>query len=114
MENPGVNIQSVLFESGNIIVNYENGTTEILPNDKTTYELFNKKWLVNNPPFISDIYKTHMRNIILACINTNPRCIADLEKFFSSPNEEAVNKFFTYMRNRDTILPTKKAQWNPV
>ena len=114
MENPGVAIQSVHFESGKIIVNYENGATETLPIDKTTYEAFNQKWLVNNPPFISDIYKTQMRNIILACINTNPRCVADLEKFFSSPNEENVKKFFTYMRNRDAILPAKKAVWTPV
>ena len=114
MENAGVEIQTVELTSGNIVVKYVNGATESLPNTLDTYKSFHDKWLVNNPPFISDIYKTQMRDIILSSINDNQRCIASLKAFFESPNEESVKKFLTYMRNRDTILPAKRAAWTPV
>jgi hypothetical protein len=111
MENQGVEIQSVQFDSGNIVVSYVNGATESYPNDHTTYKLMHEKWLVNNPPFISDIYKVHMRNLILTCINDNEKCCCELKNFFAPPNEEAVKKFLTYMRKRDDILPAKRAIW---
>jgi hypothetical protein len=112
MENKGIEIQTVHFESKDIVINYVNGATETLPVNINTYKQFHDAWLVKNPPFISDLYKTQMRNIILACINNNQKCIANLDTFFASPNEEVVKKFLTYMRNRDTILPVKKAVWN--
>lgn len=114
MENDGLEIVSVQFESGNCVVNYVNGAIETLPVNIETYKAFREKWLVSNPPFISDSYKVQMRNITLASINNNPKCIADLDKFFASPNEETVKKFFIYMRNRDATLPAKKAVWTVV
>lgn len=114
MENQGIDIQSVGFNSGIVVVSYVNGATESFPANLDTYKAFYHKWLESNPPFISDLYKIQMRNIILASINNNQKCIADLNKFFSSPNEETVKKFFTYIRNREQTLPPKKAQWTPV
>jgi len=111
MENEGVEIQSVELASGNIVVKYVDGATESYPNTLETYKLFHDKWLVKNPPFISDIYKTQMRDIILSTINKNQRSIESLNKFFSPPNEETVKKFLTYMRKRDDILPAKRATW---
>lgn len=113
MENPGIDIQSVQLASGNIVVAFVNGATESYPNTADTYKLFHDKWLKDNPPFISDRYKVQMRNIILASINNNTKCINDMKKYFETPNEETVKKFFTYMRNRDSILPAQKAAWTP-
>ena len=114
MENEGIEIKSVELSNDNIVVKYESGATETLPNDLDTYKAFHEKWLLNNPPFISDIYKAHMRNIILASINNNTKCISDLKVFFQSPNENDVKKFFSYMRTRPVILPPQKAIWKPV
>jgi hypothetical protein len=110
MDNNNININSVEL-SENIVINYENDVVETLPKNIDTYKAFYDKWLVEDPPFISDIYKSQMRNIILACINNNQNCIDELNVFFSSPNEETVKKFFIYMRNRHTTLPEKKAIW---
>lgn len=112
MENIGTELQSVQLSGENIVITYVNGAVETLPNNVETYKLFYNKWLLSNPPFISDLYKVQMRNITLASINNNQKCIADLTKYFQSPNEAVVQKFFTYMRKRDIILPAKKAQWN--
>jgi hypothetical protein len=114
MENQDIDILSVEFNSENLIVNYINDTTETLPINIDTYKAFYEKWLVPNPPFISDIFKIQMRNITLASINNNQKCIADLNRYFSSPNEEVVKNFLTYMRNRENTLPFKKAQWTPI
>jgi hypothetical protein len=111
MENDGVEIESVLFELQNMIINYVNGANESLPIGLDTYKAFHQKWLIPNPPFISDSYKIPMRNIILAAINNNPKCIAELNKFFSPDNQDTVKKFFTYMRSRDATLPAKKVAW---
>lgn len=114
MDNEGIEIDSVEFTENDIIIKYQNNTIETLPRTIETYKAFHNKWLVENPPFISDIYKAQMRNIILSCINNNKNCIEELNQFFQSPNEETVKKFFTYMRNRHITLPPKKAIWAPV
>ena len=114
MDNEGIEIQSVEFTETDIIIKYENNAIETLPKNMETYKAFHDKWLVENPPFISDIYKSQMRNIILANINNNKNCIEELDKFFQSPNEETAKKFFRYMRNRHITLPPQKAIWTPV
>lgn len=112
MEQQGQNISTVTLENGLITVLYENGEVETLPNAKETYVSMHNKWLVEQPPFISDLYKVQMRNIILTTINNNAKCIYDLYQFFSNGNEEEVKKFLTYMRNRD--LTQEKQKWTPV
>ena len=114
MDNQDVEIQSVEFSDNNIIIKYVNSAIETLPKDINTYKSFHEKWLIDNPPFISDIYKAQMRNIILASINNNSKCIDELNNFFQSPNEENVKKFFIYMRNRHITLPPQKAMWTQV
>lgn len=114
MEQEGINLQSVELIDDNIIVKYENDAIETLPNNQETYKLFYTKWLKDDPPFISDINKVIMRNIILASINNNSKSIEDLRQFFSSPNEDQVKKFLDYMRKRAHILPEKKAIWKTV
>jgi pentatricopeptide repeat protein len=52
-----------------------------------------------------------MRNIILATINNNQKCIHDMCSYFSAGNEEEAKKFLTYMRNRD--ITEEKNKWMP-
>ena len=112
MENKNQEIMSVNLENNLITIAYENGETEILPNTKETYVSMHKNWLVEQPPFISDIYKVQMRNIVLTAINNNEKCIQDLSAFFSPNNQEEVKNFLTYMRKRD--LTVEKQKWVPV
>jgi len=111
MENEGIDIASVELSGDNIKVIYVNDATEILANNRDTYKAFHDKWLVSNPPFISDKFKVQMRDITLATINNNASCIASLSNYFKSPNEATVKSFLTYMRKRESTLPPQKAQW---
>lgn len=114
MEQQGIDLQSVELVDGNIMIKYTNDATEVLPNNEETFKLFYDAWLKDNPPFISDIHKVAMRNIILASINNNSKSIEDLKAYFSSPNEEQAKKFLDYMRKRVVSLPEKKAIWKTV
>ena len=109
MDQENQQINSVTLENGNIIILYENGELENLPNSKDTFKQMHDAWLVDQPPFISDLYKIQMRNIILATINNNEKCIMDMCNFFNPGNEEDAKKFLTYMRNRD--LTQEKQKW---
>lgn len=111
MEHEGQSINTVTLDNGIISILYENGEIETLTNSKETFVNMHNKWLVDQPPFISDLYKVQMRNIILATINDNPKCIYDLCVFFSNGHEEEAKKFLTYMRNRD--LTQEKQKWTP-
>lgn len=111
MENPGVEISSVDLSDGNISVTYANGAQEILPNSKETRHAMHEKWIRPNPPFISDKFKVEMKNLSLSCINGDEKCCCAAHDFFSSPNEEKVKQFLTYMRKRDDILPAQRAKW---
>lgn len=111
MEQDSQAIVSVSLQDCVISVVYENGEVENLPVSKDTFASMHNKWLLNQPPFISDLYKVQMRNIILATINNNQKCISDLCTYFSVGNEEEVKRFLTYMRNRD--LTEEKNKWTP-
>ena len=111
MENKGVDIKNVELNDELIKVIYVNDAVEYLPKKHETYKKFNDFWLVNNPPFISDKYKMQMRDIILHVTCHNENCCKSLNIFFSSPNEDKVKHFFTYMRSRDTLLPPLRAKW---
>jgi hypothetical protein len=111
MEQDKLAITSVTLQDGIISIAYENGEVENLPNNKETFAAMHNRWLVNQPPFISDLYKVQMRNIILATINNNQKCIHDMCSYFSAGNEEEAKKFLTYMRNRD--ITEEKNKWMP-
>jgi hypothetical protein len=91
-------------------ITYDNGLTETLVIGKETYDRMYIEWLKEQPPFISDIYKQNMNNIILSSIHNNKKCVADLNGFFRETNKEEVLKFINYMRGRD--LTQEKLKWN--
>ena len=110
MDQVGVDVQSVAISDTNmIVVVYVNGIVEALTKDVTTYKKLYEKWLKDEPPFISDIFKVQMRDIILASINNDQDCINELDRFFTAENIEQVTAFINYMRKRD--LTHAKAQW---
>ena len=92
-----------------IIIKYDNEQTEELTVCNGMYSNIKNKWLVDQPPFISDRFKNIMNNIILACIHKNERCINELNAYFAVGNEENVKSFFNYMRKRD--LTEEKKKW---
>lgn len=112
MEHPDQTLVTVNIENQVINIVYSNGETEYIPVNRESYMKMHEKWLVDQPPFISDLYKIQMRNIILATINNNERCIEDLDIFFRDHNNDEVKKFLVYMRNRD--LTQEKEKWKPL
>jgi hypothetical protein len=93
-----------------VVITYDNEMTETLVIGKETYDKMYKEWLVEQPPFISDVYKQMMNNIILSSIHNNPKCIAELNGFFRVENKDEVINFIKYMRGRD--LTQEKLKWN--
>ena len=114
MEHEGVDIASVELSNNVIKVMYANGATETLANSADTYKAFHDKWLVSNPPFISDKFKVQMRDLTLATLTHKASSITALTKYFQSPNEANVKSFLAYMRTRPSVLPAQKAQWTSI
>jgi hypothetical protein len=110
MENINNKIVDIVFDENNMIISYDNEQTETLAIGKETYNKMYKEWLVEQPPFISDIYKQNMNNIILSSIHNNRDCINTLNNFFIESNKQEVIKFINYMRGRD--LTQEKLKWN--
>ena len=111
MENINNKIVDIIFdENNNMIISYDNELTETLAIGKETYSKMYKEWLVEQPPFISDIYKQNMNNIILSFIHNNQDCVTSLNRFFTENNKAEVIKFINYMRGRD--LTQEKLKWN--
>lgn len=111
MEHAGIDISSVDLSNQTITVTYANGAKESLANNQESHHKMYKVWLKPNPVFISDKFKVEMKNISLSCVNGNEKCCCDTKSFFSPPNEEKVKQFFTYMRQRDTVLPDQRSKW---
>ena len=110
MEQVGIDISNILIDDTNtIVITYINNQVERLPKTVDTYKKLYAEWLETDPPFISDIFKVQMRDIILASINNDATCISDLETFFSNSNIEEVTRFIVYMRKRDT--QPARTQW---
>lgn len=113
MENINNTLVDISFndnDGNNMIITYDNNMTETIVIGKETYDKMYKEWLVEQPPFISDIYKQMMNNLILASIHNNQKCISDLNNFFVVENKEEVINFIKYMRTRD--LTQEKLKWN--
>ena len=103
-------VVDISFNGEEITISYDNNLTETFTKGKETYDKMYKEWLKEQPPFISDIYKQTMNNIILSSIHNNQKCITDLNGFFVADNKEEVLKFIKYMRTRD--LTQEKLKWN--
>jgi len=110
MEYINNKISDIAFIENTMIIYYDNNETESLILGKDTYSKMYKEWLVEQPPFISDIYKQNMNNIILSTIHNNQDCVRALNNFFVDDNKEEVSKFINYMRTRD--LTQEKLKWN--
>lgn len=121
MENINSTIVDITFIDGECVdiscpvpnklaITYDNGLTETLVIGKETYDRMYIEWLKEQPPFISDIYKHNMNNIILSSIHNNNKCIIELNGFFRETNKDEVIKFINYMRSRD--LTQEKLKWN--
>ena len=115
VNNQLVNIEFIEGDSENaataaMVITYDNDMTETLVIGKETYDKMYKEWLVEQPPFISDVYKQMMNNIILSSIHNNQKCIGDLNGFFRVENKDEAMNFIKYMRSRD--LTQEKLKWN--
>ena len=110
MEYINNKISDIAFIENTMIIYYDNNETESLILGIDTYKKMYREWLVEQPPFISDIYKQNMNNIILSSIHNNPDCVRALNNFFVDDNKEEVIKFINYMRCRD--LTQEKLKWN--
>jgi hypothetical protein len=110
MDNINNALVDISFIDNDMIITYDNDLTETLAIGKETYDRMYKEWLVEQPPFISDVYKQNMNNIILSSIHNNQKCISDLNRFFVVENKEEVINFIKYMRSRD--LTQEKLKWN--
>lgn len=109
MENINNTITSVSITDNNVVVSYDNSNQETIPLNTNSYKKMRDTWLKEQPPFISDKYKKHMNNIILASIQNKQKSMDELSEFFKEGNEEEIMKFFNYIRTRD--LTEEKAKW---
>ena len=108
MEEIDKEIKSLLLTPSTIEITYENDVIEIVTKDSNGYKKIHDAWLLEQPMFISDIYKTQMRDLSYASRN-NATSLNQLNNFFSEENQEEALKFITYMRKRD--LTFEKQKW---
>ena len=107
MEYPEEDVVDVSLTETEINIVYQNGGTEILTKNKDGYKKMFDNWLVEQPMFISDIYKTQMRDLNFAARN-NHESINNLNNFLSQENQDEALKFITYMRKRDLTFERQK------
>ncbi len=108
MEYPDEDVVDVILSDVNINITYQNGGTEVITKDKEGYKKLFDSWLLEQPMFISDIYKTQMRDLSFGSRN-NPASVNNLNNFFIENNKTEVIKFINYMRKRD--LTFEKQKW---
>ena len=108
MEFPEEDVVDVSLTETDINIVYQNGGNGIITKDKEGYKKMYDEWLLEQPMFISDIYKTQMRDLSFGSRN-NQASVDNLNKFFSESNKTEVIKFLNYMRKRDITF--EKAKW---
>ena len=107
MEESDKEIKSLLLTPTTIEITYENDITEVVTKDSSGYKKIHDAWLLEQPMFISDIYKTQMRDLSYASRN-NISSLNQLNTFFSEENHDEALKFITYMRKRDLTYERQK------
>ena len=105
-------IKDIVFTPENITITYDNDQVEVVEKTKEGYLKLYDAWLKDNPMFISDIYKSQMRDLTFAARTSNAECFNNLNNFLSEINKDEALKFVTYMRKRD--LTYERAQWTKV
>jgi hypothetical protein len=108
MENPEQQVKDIIITEINFKIIYDNDAEETIEKTKEGYKILYDAWLVEQPMFISDIYKTQMRDLNFAS-RGNQSSINQLNLFIDKENKTEVIKFFNYMRNRD--LTFEKNKW---
>ena len=101
-------ITEIVFTPETITITFDNNQTEIVEKTKQGYRKLYDAWLKEQPMFISDIYKTQMRDLSFAFRN-DEASFNQLNQFLSEENKEEALKFIVYMRKRD--LTFEKAKW---
>ena len=107
MEQPDEEIKTISFTETTVEIIYANDISEIITKDSAGYKKLYDAWLVQQPMFISDIYKTQMRDLTFAARNTIPS-VLQMNKFLSEANKDEALKFIDYMRKRDLTFERKK------
>lgn len=107
MEYPEEDVVDVSLTETDINIVYQNGGNGIITKDKEGYKKMYDEWLLEQPMFISDIYKTQMRDLSFGSRN-NQASVDNLNKFFSESNKTEVIKFLNYMRKRDITFEKNK------
>lgn len=107
MEYPEEDVVDVSLTDTDINIVYQNGGNGILTKDKEGYKKMYDEWLLEQPMFISDIYKTQMRDLSFGSRN-NQASVDNLNNFFSESNKTEVIKFLNYMRKRDITFEKNK------
>jgi hypothetical protein len=100
-------IVDVIFTDTNFTITYDNSKTEVVEKNKEGYKKLYDAWLLEQPMFISDIYKTQMRDLAFATRN-NAASLNQLNNFLSEGNKTEAIKFITYMRKRDLTFEREK------
>jgi hypothetical protein len=107
MEQPDEEIKTVSFSDMAVEIIYANNITETIIKNSEGYNKLYIAWLAEQPMFISDIYKTQMRDLIFASRNTTPSLL-QMNNFLSETNRKEAVKFIEYMRKRDLTFEKKK------
>jgi hypothetical protein len=108
MEYLDLAIKDVVFTNETIELTYENDEKEIVEKTKEGYKKLYNAWLKENPMFISDKFKTQMRDLTYAS-NGNMTNLNEINGFLSEGNREKAIEFMTYMRTRD--LTYERSKW---
>lgn len=107
MEYLDKEIKQLILTPTTIEITYENNIIEIVNKNGDGYKKLYDAWLLEQPMFISDIYKTQMRDLNFAARN-NHESINNLNNFLSDANKDEALKFITYMRKRDLTFERQK------
>jgi len=108
MEEQNEEIKTIVFFDNTIEITYNNNIKEIIVKDKEGYKKLYDAWLLEQPMFISDIYKSQMRDLTYASRN-NITALGQINNFLSENNKEEALKFINYMRKRD--LTNERQKW---
>jgi len=107
MEELEQDIKDLILTETTIEITYMNNVIEIVNKNAAGYKKLHDAWLLEQPMFISDIYKTQMRDLNFAARN-NQTSLNNLNLFFTPDNKEEALKFIIYMRKRDLTYERQK------
>jgi len=109
MENLTNTITDLIINDNNIIITYDNSSIEIIPITLESYKNMYNFWIINEPVFISDKFKSVLNLLIL--VNNDDKYVSKLNEFFNEGNVVNVKAFIIYMRGRKEYLAIEKLKW---